>query len=309
MKDIAFEKPTNASDTPTLAPERSKGSPAAPVVRTFHGDVGALVKSGNLTKTHIVLSEKRRREKLVLEERDDTHAHSPLGRTIFFLSLLLAFGIGVALYALIGLDFSGPEDARKVAPETAQQQANILLSGTSRDELVAALAIYFQDAPSIASDLRTVPIVTRGADGETAPASAHEMLRAFATRAPADDLLRTLDALPAVYGIYGKNAQTGFLALRTRSYPETFAAMLRFESQMTSDFIPLFNPRIKQSDLVSAKERSFKDERILDINARILSLPGGTSVLGYAFPDEQTLVIAGNREAIRSLIAEARKVQ
>ncbi|MDO8520657.1 MAG: hypothetical protein Q7S52_00915 [bacterium] len=286
--------------------EPDEHSFGAPLVRTFKADVADLLTQEKTTKLDIIMAEKARRterEKVTLEEeRPGSH----LGKTIFILGLLFAFGIGIGAYTLIGATIPIPFLSKKApageAIPAAQEEGGIIITGSPREQLLVDIAAAFRETTGVGGNIRVVKFMTSDASGKIhTEATTGELLSALGVSAPPQDLLRSLDKQPA-FGIYGVENLSGFLQLRSRSYPETFASMLLWEPKMAEDLILALRPDVKRSDVTLLRGREFKDERIAGVNARVLSDPGGTSLLAHAFLDQQTLVIAGGRETLRALI-------
>ena len=107
MKEIEFDV---TAFEKTESEDASKAKPVSkiPTVRTFRNDVQDLMKEKTISRSEVAMAEAARREargeKRFPVEEDESH----LGRLIFILFLVLAFGVGVGAYALIGMRFSLP---------------------------------------------------------------------------------------------------------------------------------------------------------------------------------------------------------
>lgn len=309
MKDITYEGPPldEGQDGATKIPLRSKGSSLVPVLRTFQTD--AQEEALKTTKLSLVMAERARKEEQGLSRTETDEPSHHLGRTIFLLLLVLAFGIGVGLYALIGnsLFRSSPSNTQGL-PERkiiAQDGASLAINQSSREQILTSVADLFAQTTLAQGETRMIYFTATDATGENVYATTSAFLRKLG-KAPSESFLRSLDT-QMVYGVYSVGELVGFFEFHTRSYPETFAGMLAWESVMGDDLILLLNPKMKKSDIALLRGRAFKDERIAGVPARVLSNPDNVASIAYAFPDRSTLIIAGGRDTLRTLIERSRK--
>lgn len=310
MKEIAYERPLpeKSPDVTAKASLPSKGSPLAPTLRTLEGD--AMEETTKTTALAMMMAERARREERGLQRVPTEESRHNLGRMIFLLLLVLAFGIGVGMYALIGVPiFTLPLNGTKGSTEekeAVQNDASIAIGHSSRLEILANISGIFAQTTLARGDMRIVKLITNDTDGNAAQEiTASAVLRTFGGKAPPEALLRSL-ADTHVYGIYSAMELVGFFKFRSRSYPETFAGMLKWEKDMGDALTPLLNPKMKKSDVDALNGRVFEDERIAGTPARVLSDPDGIVSIVYAFPDKKTLFIAGGRDALRALIEQSR---
>jgi hypothetical protein len=263
------------------------------------------------TKLAVLMAERARNEARGLarvpERESDQHDHH-LGRIIFMLFLVLAFGIGVGLYALIGPATAKIPIGEIKKVEPIQSATTIAVGNSSPEELRGAIAALFNTTTLPEGGERRVEFTTTDAGGKVVAAPTTAVLSALGTTAPPQALLSSLDTT-LTYGIYSTGALVGFFKLHSRSYPETFGGMLKWEPAMAGALIPFLNPNMKKSDATLIRGRSFKDERVGGTNARVLSDPDGVVAIAYAFPDQETLIIAGGREALKELIEKSGTVR
>ena len=306
MKEIQFD----ISSLEQAVDKAERVTPAETVasspVRTFNADVAHLLEQSKPTKLDIVMAEKARRlERQKHPPLEETSGSSHLGKTIFILVLLLAFGIGIGIYALIGsvpipsLSLSTSQTTEETPKET-HKGVVIDITDSPREQILVDISTAFSETTVVEGSTH---IISFGANGKEATASM--LLTALGTSAPPQDLLRSL-GMQASFMVRSAGTLSGVILLRSRSYPETFSGMLIWESKMGESLIPALRPDVKRSDVLLFRGRAFKDERILELNARVLSDPIGNVLLAYAFPDKQTLIIAGSRETLRAEIAAFR---
>jgi hypothetical protein len=313
MKEVEYEGPPMDEARPESI-ERSKGSPVAPTLRTLQIDANE--ESKKTTKLGILMAQRARNEAAgrprILEETGHIEHH--LGRIIFVLLLVLAFGIGVGMYALIGGRDSKPlipeSDGAMETMRTTESTATIAIERSSREQILATIAEKFNAAKIVSGTTQYITLTTTDQGGGHVSATTSTIFSAFdlIVHSETGNLVRSLDGT-AIYGLYASENTgdlSGFLELRSRSYPETFAGMLRWEKAMADDLIPLLKPMMKKNDIVFFRGRTWSDERIENVPARVLNGPDGIAALAYAFlPDRKTLIIAGGQETLRALIKQS----
>ena len=309
MKDIPFEshlfEKKERPEAPMI-PEQNNGTSGAPALSTFHTDIATLVEKRGITKTQVVLAEIARRDKQGGVQSAEGEKPTRLGHIIFLLALVLAFGIGVGVYALIGVTIPIPFLSEKKQADEQQPdktvEAVIAINHSSRLEVLINIRDIFEKTNLATGDVRIITFITRDERDHTEnEVTADALLSLLGTKPPPQDLLRSLDAT-ITYGIHSNGKLVGYIKLRSRFHPETFAGMLAWEPRMAEDLITVFDPEVKQSAITALRGRSFKDEQIAGTPARVLSDPDGVSLLAYAFPDQKTLFIAGGKETLRILL-------
>ncbi len=301
MKEIAYDGPAfdqEEKDWKKKGSERSKGSVKAPTMRTFRADVEEMIETKAPTKTQIIMAEEARRESRG-ESRVYHEEESHLGRTIFILLLVLAFGIGVAAYALIGTKTLGKKDSIAVLP-LSMQPVEIVLSNSPREQVMADLSIAFGKTSIASGGVRDVQFLIIE-DGESRNASTSEVLRAIALKTPPETLLRSLGEA-AEYGIHALNTLSGYFYFRTRSYPNTFSGMLEWEPNMARDLMPTLDPLYGRKNIAALLGRTFKDERIGGKDARVLRDVDGKTLIAYVFIDKKFLLISTSDVMLASLL-------
>lgn len=314
MKDVDYNGPPMEEIRPESI-ERSKGSPTAPTIRTFRNDVNE--EGSKTTRLEILMAQRARNEaagRSRIPEEDSAHTEHHFGRIIFLLLLVLAFGIGVGMYALIGGRTSGTPvtETREEGktPLSPKNGAAIAIGHSSREQILVTIADVFRTTTLASRETELITLTTTDRGGGSVAATTSTIFSALdmIMHSETDNLVRSLDNT-TTYGLYAgdaPNAISGFLELRSRSYTETFAGMLRWEKAMADDLIPILKPAMKKSEGALLRGRAWNDERIDGVPARVLSDPDGVSSLAYAFlPDRKTLIIAGGKDTLRTLITQA----
>lgn len=234
-----------------------------------------------------------------------------LGKTIFLLSLILAFGVGVGAYAVVGVALPNLlETTLRAATSSLAAVANaprptdsptINIANASRDTLIFAAWDIYKNATTPIGGVRTVRFTNTDTLGDTRDATAHEVLAALAKEKPSPEILRSLHTSFA-FGILTGAEPVGFMTFSSRSYPETFAALLRTEPQIAEGLLPFLRPDVKRSTIPLLRQTPFVDRRVNGAHARVLiDDMSGASVLAYAFIGNN-LIIAGGEDALRILL-------
>lgn len=301
MKEIAYDGPAfdqEENDWRKKSKERSKGSVKAPTMRTFRADVEEMIEEKAPTKTQVIMAEANRREargeSRVLHEEE-----SHLGRIIFILVLVLAFGIGIAMYALIGTKILNTTPTTPELP-LSMKPLEVTLTNSPREQIMADLSIAFAKTSLATGGIREVHFLITDESGSR-NASTSELLRAIAVTPPPDGLLRSLAGEPE-YGIHALTSLGGYFYIRSRSYPNTFAGMLEWEANMARDLIPTFNPLYARKSIPDLTGRAFKDERIGGRDSRVLRDVDGKALIAYTFIDKKYLLITSTDLALASLL-------
>jgi hypothetical protein len=276
MKEISYEGPLFEKEEEyweEKKQERSKGSKNAPPIRTFRTDAEELIQEQKTTPVQVVMAEAARREERgesrVHEEKKDSH----LGMIIFILLLVLAFGIGVGLYALIGTqtDLLPEETAtttEREIPATTDELA-ITLTDSPKEQILADITIAFKNTTLPQGEKRPVLFLVKEVTGEVRPGTITEFLAPFFLPYETRDLTNSLDSNFS-YAIIASTSLSGVISIPTRSYPSTFAAMLTFEKSMVHTFVPILSTWYDRAYLPELETRSFKDERLGTHDVRVL---------------------------------------
>ncbi len=317
MKEISYEGPLFDKEREEWEKkkkpnERSKGSNDIRPLRTYRTDVEELVQKEKTTPVQVVMAEAARREERgesrVLSENKAGH----LGWVIFSLLLVLAFGVGVGLYVLIGAKVDIPLlDTATTTPATDQETRDALsiaISGVQKEQIIADIAIAFEKTTLPKGESRLIRFLTKEGEEER-DATTKEFLD---TLFPAFDSI-TLALVPTLdttieYRVYSNGTSlSGIIRIPTRSQPATYATMLEWESTMGADLVPIMNTWYDKAYLSGLRGRAFTDQRVAGDDVRVLYDVTERPVLAYGFANKKTLVIAGNVDALAFALEELAK--
>jgi hypothetical protein len=305
MKEISFEDPSRLAaelEKPPLGTVRSRGSVSAPTIRTFRGDVEGLVQREGITKTQIVMAEETRREERG-EHRTVHENDSHLTQIILVLIGVLAIGVGIGAYVLIGVT-PKQEQADAEEPRT-ERLYEVNIHNAVREQIIADTAVAFSKTSYSPKESRTVVFTTIKQGGKVRDATGIELLDALAITPIPERLSRSIEGKGALQ-IYGRtilDPLIGAIEFDVRSYPNAFAGMLEWERVMARDVLLVLYPKFSRNSLLSLEERIFSDERISGIDARVLKNDEGVIVLAYMFLDKSRLVITGNNQVLAMIVS------
>ena len=199
MKEISYQGPSFFDKGKEKKALRSRGSEIAPTIRTFRADVEELIEEKGTTKTQMVMAETARREARG-ESRVKNDGKPHLGIIIFVLFLVLAFGIGIGAYVLIGTKTKIFTPPSELAPEILpleQQPIEIQLSGSPREQIMADISIGFGKTKLVVGGVREVRFITKPEGGSVRSANTEEVLKAISQSVPSDSLIRSLGEVRA----------------------------------------------------------------------------------------------------------------
>ena len=168
---------------------------------------------------------------------------------------------------------------------------------------MADISIAINKTSLVVGKTRELTFTTKDVEGLTRDATTQEVFAAIALSSVPNTLLHSLSE-SLLFGVYsGQNSLTGYLLIRSRSYPDTFASMLNWEKTMPRDIIPMLHPEYRRTMLANLIGREFIDERIGNTDTRILRDVNGTTLIVYKVVNKETLVVAGNEEAFSGLVS------
>lgn len=304
MKEISYDGPPLDEES-NRKKERSRGSVVAQPIRTFRGDVNQMLEEKHVTKTQVMLAEQERREKRGekrLVHSDESH----LGRIIMILLIVLAFGVGVGIYALLGTkqtELDADSTASTAQKPERQASEEILITDSPREQIMADVLIAFGKTSLASGKARAITFVAKNEGFGKRDATLGEVMSAISISKPPKQLLSSLkDSF--MFGFYvGENVTTGYLLLQSRSYADTFSGVLVWENTMSDDIIPLLHPNYGRTGLAGIRQKAFEDERVGTIDARTLKDVDGSTLIVYAIIDKSVILIAGNEEVFLGTLA------
>lgn len=292
--------PAAAAETTSNAEERS------PVVslHTMKDDIQDAVREQQISMVRAASLEADKRAqqtpppKITAPAEGSPRKSRHIALPITLIALFLALG-GAALYAAY---FFTAKQAAPVATSTglifAEQQSTLPLDTETVAGLKQTLGnMLSSQANGAGSILQVTPSVT-GASGQGArKAILEEFLHALGARPP-DELIRALGN-DFFFGIHATDVPSAIFILPVVSYDHAFAGMLAWEKTINADLQPLYREVPTYLPLVASstppERRAFKDDRMRNLDIRMLRDDGGAVVLYYSFtPQHNFLIIASS---------------
>lgn len=286
--------------------EETKPDTAPKPLRTFQGDVEAILKggAGSLAKIAIAENEKKVRSGF-LEEDTEKPQHTKL---IIWVSVsLIALGLGIfgVLYFL-----RTPADAVPKTPDVppiiaADVEKKIDVTSLNRNQIVDALTAERDGSIAQLSSVVSIRLTKKSAEG-TVPISAEDFFSKLGARVP-NALLRSLDS-NFMFGIHVLARNQPFLILKAGYYQNAFTGMLAWETNLRDDLGPIFIPpepvvTASTTEEILKKSRSFQDIVIKNRDARALRGEDEKVIFLYSFPDKNTIVITTNPDTLEQVTA------
>ena len=145
MKEISYDSSRfdKENEEQSKKKPQSRGSSKAPSVRTFRADVEGMIQEKGVTKNEITMAEAARRESRGESRFPVEEEGSHLGRIIFILLLVLAFGIGTGMYALLGTKVSLPFFSVATTTPPTTDDVSITIYNSPREQILADISLSF----------------------------------------------------------------------------------------------------------------------------------------------------------------------
>ncbi|HEY9481301.1 MAG TPA: hypothetical protein VIR98_03685 [Candidatus Paceibacterota bacterium] len=289
--------------TPEPTPEpKIQNDPSIKPLRTFKSDAEEAVRYQNVSKADIAIAEQKRREEAQTPiQYELKKSHSP-GLFLFVTLLVIALLAGgwYVWYSSTGKSPSvvATEPAQTVVVKTILpfQKAGVLSLSTDLDanpiELVAAkLATSNAGLGNVFALIPTSP----ASSTEIVPIS--EIVNK--THIPSK-LLRSLSD-DYMIAAYTYDLQSPFLILKDTFFQNAFAGMLEWEENLRDDLLPLIAVA-HPTERTATTTHAFEDAVISNVDVRAVRNDEGEIVLGYAFADKNTIIIATSQSALKFVL-------
>ena len=304
MKEIEFDI-TAFEKKESQLEKKDKPVSKVPTVRTFRNDVQDLMKEKTVSRSSVAMAEAARREARGETRFPVEDDKSHLGRMIFILFLVLAFGLGVGAYALIGMRFSlsGQHATSTPKQDPTVSDISITLTNSPNEQVLADISIAFSKTSLPTGGSRSLVFLVSDKNGGR-KATLSEFFKAVEQNSIPDALTSSL-ANDFTYHVFSNSTLSGVLMIESRSYPDSFAAMLDFESGIARAIIPALDPWYDRKSIPRLDGRQFKDIRIGTHDARVLYDIDGAQLLAYAFVNKKTLVIAGAADTLTEILTSS----
>ncbi|MBI2004678.1 hypothetical protein HYS79_00775 [Patescibacteria group bacterium] len=308
-------------------PQKKEESAVRPI-ETYQGDIESLVQNKNLSVVSIAAAEAIRRSHTP-HAAPEASSIAPATEWLNWLGGRLAMVMGgvfffAAAAGLLAYFFLRPVPS--VPPNTAADAPFILVDDT-RGIAFAEADFTRPIAMGAFNDMRKNVALSLGLIERIYPATmstnadgvavytlidAQKLLALLGPTAP-QELVRTVEPAPYLFGAHVFDDHQAFLMLTVDSYEQAFAGMLGWEATMQSDLAPLFTrtprPHIPEEGLATStpEQRAivtgFTDVVVENHDARVIKNEYGDILLLWTFLDRSTLLITTNEYTLREIVS------
>ncbi len=272
------------------------GTGSSRVVRTYEGDLALIMREKKGSVIKIALAEHRKRE-----TEGERAMAAPKKNSIFLFSSLMAIVLSVALLGFVYFAKEDENGAATIKVESlifAEKQKAVDASGFSQAKLIAAVKAELGETTLRLDTIENIYFI-EGAGAAKEKMPTERFFGILGTRVPAV-LLRSLKE-NFMFGIHAFNGNQPFLILKTDFYENAFLGLLKWESSLASDLLPVFGTKITSENRYLL-EKDFQDVTIKNIDARALTDEGGKTVLIYTIPNKETIIIGTAEDTLNEVI-------
>lgn len=309
-------EPTHTAETPPALDAQESLKTDTPhavnklqTLRTYQGDVEALIGKKKTSVASIVVAEQKRKEvhpeksfPPVVPPRPSfgtelkNKAFLSFGVEIIVLGLVLVFGI----YYFVSL-----RDTVVVPQHTPiafSKETEIPLTDKTGEQIIETL---LSQKNSTALDKNSIEYVNFTTLAR--PADVRDVMQRLAPRIP-PALIRSLDDAYMI-GMYSHTGNEPFIILTNTNYGLSWNAMLEWEKTLIEDVGVLFNVQVENP---SEEKTLFTDEALQNKDLRVVRDAERNIVLLYSFLDKNTIVITSTEDVFTGLLGKfvaSQKVQ
>lgn len=296
-------------------------------IETYQGDIESLVQNKNLSVVSIAAAEAIRRSQTPQVPATATGT-ALVAEWLNWLGGRLAMVLGgvfffAAAAGLLAYFFLRPVPS---VPSSAAADAPFILVDDTKGIAFAEGDFTRPIAMGAFNDLRKNVALSLGLIERIYPATmaageggavytlidAQKLLSLLGPTAP-QELLRTVEQAPYLFGAHVFDDHQAFLILSVDSYEQAFAGMLGWEATMQGDLAPLFTrtprPHIPEEKLATstpvqaAISTGFTDTVVENHDARVVKNEYGDILLLWTFLDRSTLLITTNEYTLREIVS------
>jgi len=291
-------------ETPSVeTPAKEYVEPKIKRIRTYQGDIANTLKTEQTSAVQMVLAEHKRKQK-----REETEAPTTKKNLTFIvLSTTLAI-VGTLALSAIAFYFIReaitPEEQPPIevtSPIFSETKKEFNITGLSGVKLVEDIkneVLNINIRLDFVEHLYFTEDISR-ADGEPnvkVLVTPQRFFKIMETKMP-DSLLRSFEP-EFMFGIHSFNGNQPFMVLNTELFESTFAGMLKWESFMASEMLPMFGVATTPAIL----DKKFEDAVVKNRDLRVLRDSEGEIILLYSFFNRNTLIISTDTTTLDEVV-------
>lgn len=280
-------------------------------LRTLQGDVEEGVSRGKTTVVSVATAESHARKAKVIASDFASSIKSEQTKKIasYILGIILVIsGSGGLYYVYLTKQNPVVKIEREDSLIFAEQIIQINTANISSNEILKMFDKERQKTYSTIGsivEIRPVKIISLPENKtETKILNSEDFFQAFMLKPP-PRLIRSLEP-KFMLGINILSRNEPFLIFKITSYEIAFSEMLEWEKNMENDMTGLFFAKEKSAKIAATSSPSepivFKDIIFKNTDARELKNDDGKTLLIYAFPNKETLIISTNTITIETVI-------
>ncbi len=260
-------------------------------LRTYQGDIEAVIGQKNISIASIAIAEERRRE----HNREEIPTPSLQVKNKLFLtigSILLVGGcVVVGVFYYIRSHSTTLVQVRTETLINYSKEIIVPTKNTSREELIRLIT---QNKKYLDLPVNSILYLSPG----TLTPDVQNVIDFIAPNAPTL-FSRSLDP-DYMIGIYAYDVDAPFILLTTSDYARTYSGVLKWEDGMVSDLGEIFSI---PNQTVSTPY-VFHDESIRNKDLRFIRDQNDKTILVYGFLDPHTLLITQNENVFTALLGK-----
>ncbi len=276
---------------------------AVDTYRTLQTDFGQEVATKGLTMTKIVLEEEARRRLATLPREGSGSKKSWVIGGISILFILLGVA---ALYGTIQLNNPKTIAVASLSINSiafADDHVELPTTNTTSEALAQAINKILVTPQASETIINIYPTAKTIVDGrqQTHLLTALETLTAFGITTPIS-FYHFLEpkVMLGIVGTPHASTSAPFFIFKTRSFENTFDALLRDEKTIIGN---LLQPFVTKEVSRAIYSTTFKDKLINNIDTRIITTATSTSPIAvYGFMDRSTVVVTTNESAFLTIL-------
>jgi hypothetical protein len=289
---VTSNPPAPATTVPTATTPPGTTPPPMRVIKTFRSDAVEATKTKQMSVAKIAIAESEQRRERGEDIEVQPKRKSRIGSLIAVILVIIgAISIPTVLYILNQKTKEVPVNIEKtVVP--FDHQDTLTLNNATREDFTNALD-EIQTKISTASGIGYIKVLEKIQDVDkntiTQSIDPYVFAGLIGPNIPSA-LARSFDSY-----MFGMDSSKPFIILRTSSYQQTFAGMLRWETKMIIDLSPVLN---LSADTLG---HSLTDQVVINKDVRAVTALDGTIIFLYGFLDNQTLVITTNPQTFQDI--------